>query len=456
MAETLIWLQIARLIPLQPFIICMSSMLLSVSAYSADLLEIYHQAQTSDPTFMAARYALEAAKQKIPQARAGLLPALSIVGTDSLTSMQITYTGTPTIHTNVNAWSWSLQLTQPLIRMQSIYAYQESKSQVDAAQAQFDQDRQDLILRVSKAYFDVLVALESIIVADAQINTMKEQWVQTKRKYEIGAGPITDMYEAKTKLEQARMQLIQTQNDLDDKQTELERLTGSPIPNLAALRPGTPLPEPFPQTSKPWITQAENDNPTVRQQRMALAAAENEIARNRAMYLPSLDFIASYGSGNYLMNSLISSFNYLAQNTSTEIGVQLTIPLLDGGMINSKTQEARANYNKTQAQLEKAQRKAVADAKHAFTGIMNDLAQIVALNSAIESGISSVKGNQAGYQVGTRINSDVLGAEQQLYTSRRDLIKTKYDALLQGLKLKAAAGILEESDVVMINKHLGD
>ena len=134
--------------------------------------------------------------------------------------------------------------------------------------------------------------------------------------------------------------------------------------------------------------------------------------------------------------------------------MQLTIPMFSGGSTGAKIKEAMANFYKAQAQLEAARRKASADAKQAFAGVMNGLAQIESLKSAVDSGVSAVKGNQVGYQVGIRINSDVLGAQQQLYTSRRDLVKAQYDVLLQGLKLKAAAGILGEADVMVINEHL--
>ncbi|MDR3391642.1 MAG: TolC family outer membrane protein [Sulfuriferula sp.] len=446
-------LHIRRGMALQRFIICVSGLSLSVSAHSADLLDIYHQVQISDPTYAAARYTLEATEQKIPQARAGLLPTVSINGTDNQTSALTTYTGTPPVQRDVNAWNWSLQLTQPLIRMQNLYAYRESKSQVDAARAQFDQDQQDLILRAAQAYFDVLVAQEGIVVAEAQVNAMDEQWAQAKRGYETGVNAVTDMHEARAKLEQARMQLIQAQNDLDDKRAALEQLTGIAPPHLAALLPGVVLPGPLPQTVQPWANEAENNNPLVRQQRMAMAVAENEISRNRAEYLPTLDLTASHG-GNYSSGSLTTPTDYATQGTSNQVGVQLTIPLINGGATGAKVKEAMANYYKAQAQLEEARRKAATDAKQAFSGVMNGLAKIAALKSAIASGVSAVKGNKVGYQAGIRINSDVLSAEQQLYTSRRDLVKAQYDVLLQGLKLKAAAGILGEADVIAINEHL--
>jgi outer membrane protein len=188
-------------------------------------------------------------------------------------------------------------------------------------------------------------------------------------------------------------------------------------------------------------------------QKAALDAAESGIRKNRAEHLPTLDLTASYGS-NFSSGSLATPVDFSTRAQSQQAGVQLTIPLYAGGATSSRVVEAVANKSKTLAQLEEARRKAGADAKQAYAAIVNGLSQIDALESAVESGGSSVKGNKIGYKLGIRINSDVLAAEQQLYTSRRDLVKARYDTLLQGLKLKAAAGVLGEVDLETINSSL--
>ena len=160
---------------------------ISLSARGENLLEIYKLAQHNDPTFEAAQHAYEAAQQKIPQARAGLLPVLNVNGNDNSTRASSSFANAPYVSRDVHAWTWTLQLTQPLIRAQNVYAYKESESQVEQARAQYAQAEQDLILRVTQAYFDVLVAQESIEVADAQIKATGEHLVLAQRGFEKGA-----------------------------------------------------------------------------------------------------------------------------------------------------------------------------------------------------------------------------------------------------------------------------
>jgi outer membrane protein len=198
---------------------------------------------------------------------------------------------------------------------------------------------------------------------------------------------------------------------------------------------------------------ARTDNASVRAQTAALAAAKVDIKKNRSDYLPTIDLTSSYGS-NYASNSLTTPNDYATRSKSLQIGLQVNIPLYSGGMTNARVSEAVANAGKARADLEAASRQAATDAQQAFAGVVNGLAQIDALNSAVESGESAVKGNRAGYHLGIRINLDVLNAEQQLYAAKKDLAKARYDTLLQGLKLKAAAGNLEEADLLGINDFL--
>ena len=427
---------------------------ISLSVHAEDLLEIYRLAQGNDPTFEAARYALEAAQEKIPQARAGLFPALNLNGSNNAThassqfSNQIT---SPTlVNRDVHAWTWTLQLTQPLIRMQNAYAYRESKSLVDQARAQYTQAEQDLILRVTQAYFDVLVAQESIEVADAQVKSTGEQLALAQRGFEAGTNSITDTHEAKSRSDLARAQRIAALNELEAKHAELEKLVGQPSIELAVLQPAVVIPKPQPDDVKAWAEQARENNPAVLAPKAAVNAAEAEVSKNRAEYSPTLDLTASYGN-NYSSGNISTPSDYATRINSSQLGVQLNIPLYEGGMTKSHVAEAIANKNKAEAQLEIARRQSGTDARQAYAAIVNGLAQIEALESAVESSQSAVNGNQIGYKLGIHMNIDVLNAEQQFYTAQRDLLKARYDTLFQGFKLKAAAGVLTESDVLEIN-----
>lgn len=426
----------------------------SLSASAEDLLEIYRLAQANDPTFEAARFAFEAAQEKIPQARAGLLPALNLNGNSNVTHASSQFTNqiasSSSVNRDVHAWTWTLQLTQPLIRMQNIYGYRESKSLVDQARAQYTQAEQDLILRVTQAYFDVLVAQESIEVADAQVKSTGEQLALAQHGFEAGTNSITDTHEAKSRSDLARAQRIAALNELDAKHAELEKLVGKPPIKLAGLQPELVIPKPEPDDVKAWADQARENNPAVLAPKAAVIAAEAEVSKNRAEYSPTLDLTASYGN-NYSSGNTSTPSDYATRVNSSQLGVQLNFPIFEGGTTHSRVTEAIANKNKAAAELEAAQRQSATDAKKAFEAIVNGLAQIEALDSAVESSKSAVHGNQVGYKLGIHMNIDVLNAEQQLYTAQRDLLKARYDTLFQGFKLKAAAGVLTESDVLEIN-----
>jgi outer membrane protein len=433
----------------------LGSALIALPAAAASLLDVYRLAQANDPTYEVARYTLEAAREKIPQARAGLLPTLAVNGSDNRNRARTNFSDYPQMDRDVRAWTWTLQLTQPLIRAQNVFAYSESQSLVEQAEAQFALAEQDLILSVAQAYFDVLVAEEAVAAASAQEKAMAMQWAQAKRGFETGVTAITDVHEAKSKSDSARFQRVAAENDLEVKRSELERIVGQVPDHLARLAPQKVVPRPQPADPQAWIGQAREASPAVRTQKAAFEAADAEVSRNRSEHLPTLDAVASYGS-NYSSGSLTTPADYSTRMRQRQIGVQLTIPIFAGGATNSKVAEAIANRSKAQAQLEEARRKAAAEARQAYAAIISGLSQIEALESAVESGQSSVKGNKAGYQLGIRINSDVLGAEQQLYASQRDLAKARYDTLFQGLKLKAAAGALSEADVVTVNALLVD
>lgn len=424
--------------------------LVCMPAGATDLLDAYRLAQGSDPTFDSARYALEAVRQKIPQARAALLPVANVTGNNGNTHAETVFTGVEPVDRKMKSWAWTLQLTQPLLRASSVYAYWQSESVVEQAIAQYEQAEQDLLLRVAQAYFGVIVAQDVIAASDAEVHALEEQLGQVTRGFALGTHSVTDIDETKSRLGLSRSQRVAAKNDLESKRADLEKVTGQTLTQLAVLQASVIPSEPKPMDGRAWMDQARTNHPLVRAQRAALAAAQSGIKKNRAEYSPTLDLVASYGS-NYASNSLTTPSDYSTRANSRQVGLQLNIPIFAGGATNSKVVEAVANRNKAQAELEAAIRQAATDAQQAFAGVINGLAQIEALRSAVESGQSAVKGNRAGYRLGIRINLDVLNAEQQLYTAQRDLTKARYDTLVQGFKLKAAAGTLGETDLLAVN-----
>jgi len=426
---------------------------LSAPAHATDLLEAYRLAQASDPTIASARYTLDSVHQKIPQARAGLLPVVAATGNDGNTSADTQFTNAAPVDRNMKSWTWNLQLTQPLLRASNVYAYRESQFVVEQAEAQYAQAQQDLLLRVAQAYFGVIVAQDAIAAADAQVAALNEQLAQVTRGYELGTHAVTDIDDTQSRLGSARSQRVAAQNDLENARADLEKVTGKALDQMAALQMAVTPPQPSPLNSRAWMDQARTNHPLVRAQRAALEAAKQEIKKNRSDHLPTLDLVANYGS-NFSSHSLTTPTDFSIRVKQQEVGLQFTVPIYAGGSVNSRVTEAIANMNKTEADLEAASRKASTDAQQAFAAVTNGLAQIEALNVAVESGLSAVKGNRVGYQLGIRINIDVLNAEQQLFTAQRDLSKARYDTLLQGFKLKAAAGNLTEQDLLAVNAML--
>lgn len=423
------------------------------SANADDLLSIYRKAQSRDPVFEAARYMAQAALEKLPQARAGLLPTLSLNGTSGQQKGEVSFSDAPFLDREVRSSGSTLQFSQPLYRRANWVAYEQANAQVRQAVAQFEQAEQELILRVSQSYLDVLVAQESVTVAVFQLKAVEQQLGLARRNFEVGTATVTDVHEAKSRFDLSRAQRISAVNDLEGKSAELERIVGSTSGRLAGLRANVNLPDTEPAGLEAWLTQARNQYPLVRVQLAAQEVAEHEIARNEAAHFPTLDLTASYGK-SFASGSITSPADISTRSRSRQLGVQLSIPLYSGGGINARVREAIANLGKARAELDGARRQAAALARQAYAGITNGQAQTQALISAVESSKNSVEANKIGYRIGTRINIDVLNAEQQLYAAQRDLAKSKAETLMSSLRLKASTGSLQEADVQALNNLL--
>lgn len=425
----------------------------SFSAYAADLLDIYRLALRNDPTFEVARYTLKAADEKYPQAVAGLLPTVSANGTNNKTLALSEFSNAPAENRDVNAWNWSLQLTQPLIRMQNRYAYDEAKVTVEQAQAQYNLAEQDMILRITQAYFGVLASREGIKVAEAELSATQEQLDLAKRGFETGVAAITDVSEGRSRVDLAHSHLVTAQNELDAKNAELGKIVDDVPEQLAGLGPSVSIPLPQPNDQKFWINQARESNPAVRAAQSGLLVAEAMVGKARAEHTPTLDLVASYGE-NYSSGNTTMPTDYASRGQSKQIGLQFNVPLYAGGGTSSHVAEAMANKYRAGAELEVARRQAATDARLAFAGVVNGFSQITALESAVESGQDMVKESHAGYELGIYNNYKVLDAEQQFYTAKRDLVKARYETLFQALKLKAATGTLREEDLINANALL--
>lgn len=435
------------------FVLLLSLEVASAPAVAADLVTLYGEAQLSDPVFQSARHSLEAARQKSPEALSALLPALSATGAEGRTVGRTRYTDTPEIRRGFDTDQWALQLSQPVFRADKVFAYSEARQAVQQAVAQFEAAREDLMLRFSRAYFDVIVAEKRVIAARTQVVAFNEQLQAAQHSFDGGVASITDVDDTRSRAAGARAQEVGALNDLESARAALEAIIGVPPEKLAALREGVALPRPVPGDVSSWIDQARADNPNVRAAEAVAKAADYDLDRSRSQHLPAVDLVVSYG-GNYSGGNITEPINYDTVVRDKQISLQVTVPLLDGGGMHAQIAEARAQRAKALADLTTAQRQAVLDARQSFAAALSGAAQVEALETAVSSGQRAVKGNQVGYSLGIRINSDVLNAEQQLHSAMQDLDKARYDTLYAGLKLKAATGQLSEDDLRGINALL--
>lgn len=414
-------------------------------ALAADLSDIYHQAQSNDAGYASARAAYRAGVEKLPQGRAGLLPQANLNANVLHNDTQSSLFG----DMNYTSRGVGVTLTQPIYRKQNWEQYEQAKQQVSVAEAQLASAAQDLILRTAQAYFDVLQSQDNINFVRAQKAAIGEQLAQAKRNFEVGTATITDSNEAQARSDLASAQEIAALNDLQIKQRALQRIIGKLPPKLAVLGDKLQLAPPNPANMDEWIARAEQGSLALKAQRAGYEIARREVERNRAGHYPTLDAVASY-SDNRNQN-----FGGFQVNTkSAVIGVELNLPLYQGGLVGSRVREAVANQDKAREDLEDARRQVDLNTSQAYLGVTSGEAQVKALEQALLSSQTSLDSTQLGLEVGVRTTVDVLNAQQQLYSAKRDLAAARYNYILSNLRLKAAAGTLSETDLGEVDKWL--
>ncbi|WP_300752408.1 TolC family outer membrane protein [Janthinobacterium sp.] len=431
--------------------VLMTSAFFSSYAHAADLIQVYQQALANDAQYASARAALSAGMERVPQGLSGLLPQVNASGSNTRGNVeQILFDQTgnkftgPTVNVHTN--TYNLTLAQPLFRWDRWETYQQSKLAQAIAEAQFAQVQQDLITRVAQAYFDVLSAQDNLGATQAQKVATTEQLASAKRNFEVGTQTITDTHEAQAAYDLVVAQEFAAINDLANKRSALQTIIGAQAPALAPMRTGVLLSAPEPAAIEPWVSSAEEQNFGVVTAQFNVESAKRDIGRNRAGHYPTVDLIANAGH-TYTTGGVGGSNN-------NAIGVQWSIPIFSGFAVTSKVRESIALEDKARNDLETARRTAAQNARQAYLGVNSGLAQVKALEAAEVSSKSALESNQLGYQVGVRINIDVLNAQKQLFSTQKDLSKARYDTIMNGLRLKSAAGTLKETDLMPVNALL--
>lgn len=421
--------------------------LFSLSASGADLMSVYQDALANDAQFKSAAAQRLAGEEKVVQGRAGLLPG---IGASASTNWnQNTYND---IDRDFNSNTIGAELRQPLFNWSRWVQFQQGRLQTALSEAQFQLARQDLILRVSQAYFDVLNAQDTLSSLRTLHEAAGQQLELAKKSFEVGTVTVTDVHEAQSRFDLTSAQVIAAENALEVARQTLAQIIGKPPEPLQGLREGASLARPEPEVIDAWVDAARQQSYGVQIQQIATDIADREVSRSRAGHLPTLDLVANYGRSH---QGATSSSDARYEVDSRLIGLELNVPIFQGGLVSSQVREAAALLSASQADLDDAQRTAALAARQSYLGVTSGLAQVKALEAARISSRSALEANQLGYEVGVRINIDVLNAQSQLADAEQQLAKARYDTLIAQLQLKAAVGTLGEEDVAQLNALLG-
>lgn len=416
-------------------------------AQAQSLVQLYEAAKGHDATYKAARAQYEANLAKAEQAKALLRPALGLGG--SLSETDLSNQTTPAADRQFGTRALTLSGSQPLYRPANQASYEQGMKQVDLAQAQLKVAEQELIVRLSQAYFDVLTAQESLSFVKAQKSAVGEQLAAAKRNFEVGTSTITDTREAQARFDLVTAQEIAAENELRIKKLALDDTVGTPGVQPKPLMPAVDMDRLQTGTVDTWVAQSEQQSANIALARIGLDIAQLEIAKAKAGHLPTLDLTASYGVTRY-RNGAAAQPN---TNAAT-LGLAFNVPLYAGHATQNRIRETLSLEDKARNDLLAAQRNVAQATRTAFFGVQSGLSQVKALQAAEASSQSALDANKLGYQVGVRINIDVLNSQSQLFQTKRDLAKARHDVLLGQLRLLQASGTLKADDLQNINSLL--
>ncbi len=421
-------------------------LLISGNAQSADLITVYEEALKTNPQLAAAASNLQAIREKRPQAIAGLLPEFDMSASISRQRLKNLNQSDPADRsTNKVA---GINLTQPLFRYDRWIQLKQSDSEIAVAEAEYLAAHQDLMLTVAERYFNVLDAQDNLEFAKSEKSSIGRQLDQATQRFEVGLIAITDVKAAQARYDLSVSQEIRALSDLVEAKDALREVVGTYYDELLPLKADLELVRPQPESTDAWVDKAKLQNLKILAAQASAEVARKEIARQRTGHYPTLDLNATTnyrdtGAGSVPVERLDSA-----------IGVELNIPVYQGGAVNSRTREARNRFQEATDILQQEIRTAEFETRNAFRGIITDIAQVKALGKSLESTEVAIEAEEAGFEVGTRTIVDVLDATRENYLARLNYARARYLYVVDQLRLKRAAGILSRDDMLEVNNAL--
>jgi outer membrane protein len=419
-----------------------------LTAQAQNLADLYQAARSYDAGYQSALSVANATLARGEQAKAGIWPVAGFQMGASRSLVDVVGAANNTHFGGQNA---TFTASQPLYRPSNWASYEQGEKQAFIAKAQLQAAEQDLIIRTSQSYFDVLAALDTLTFVQAQKAAVSEQLASAKRNFEVGTSTITDTREAQARFDLVTAQEIAAENDVLVKKMALDQLVGKSNVEPKPLVIPLALPPLAPSDVNQWVAVTETNHPSIAQARLALELAQLETTKAEAGHKPTLDLNASYGANR---NQGTSTSTANTRSTSGTIGIAFNLPIFAGFAVQNRIKETLALEDKARSDLDIAKRTVAQTTRAAFFGVQSGLSSVKAFEAAEFSTQSALDANKLGYQVGVRINIDVLNSQSQLFQTKRDLAKARYDVLLGGLKLRQANGTLKAEDLVSVNALL--
>lgn len=432
---------------------CAQAIAINPATNPQDLADLYAQAKLQDPSYLGAVSQLQADLEAENLAFSALLPSVNLGA--RIEKQENTYDAFGmSIEASRNPGTYSLVLNQALFRPQAWENYKQSQLAGEIAKLTFQQAEQDLILRLARAYFDFLAAQDDLANLQDQKAAITEQLAFAKASFDVGSATVTDQQEAQARFDLVVAQELAAENQLAVRRLQLETITGSPVDALAKLPESTSLKAPEPNTVQAWADQAKAGNLRAQQARLAQLIAKGEVKKARYGHLPTLDFTAQVVETEQQIFDGNSGRPFDLGVDSTTIGLVMNLPIFSGGGTQSNVRQQAALLEKSMNDVDLVNRSTLQMAKSSFLNVQTSLAQVKALETALVSSKLALQSNKTAYEVGIRINVDVLNAQQQFNSTQRELSKAKYASLINMLELQATAGQLDSAALQQINSLL--
>lgn len=426
------------------------ALLLAGGAVQAQsLTALYEAARAFDATYLSARSLAESAEYKAAQADALLRPSARLNGSVAQ-NLSNTVLGNSV---NGRAANVALQGSQPLFNRGNTATVAQAQRALAVSKADLESAEQDLIVRVAQAYFDVLAAEDALSAAQAFKKAVSEQLASAKRNFEVGTATITDSREAQARFDLATARELVADNDLRTKRTVLDQLVGRTGTAPKGLALPAVLPPVLPADIDAWVGTADATHPAIIRARLGQEVARLETEKARSAALPTVDLTGSVGTTRTAGPAYTANVNR-GTSTAASVGVQVNMTLYSGGQIENRVKETTVLEQKAAQDLEAARRAVALGTRSTFLGVQSLQGQVKALEAAESSTKLALEATELGYKVGVRVNLDVLNAQSQLFDTRRDLSKARYDVIVNSLKLRQASGQLNPQDLRAVDSLL--